>query len=533
MHEYNFKHCGKYYNFQKATIVVIKRNLYLHIEKVFGMKVLLVNPKPKKYYKSSTCPLGLLSIATYLNDRHHTVKIIDGAVGKISYKKEIREFKPDIVGVSVISHKSITDAIKVSELAKVEGIPVVWGGPLASVIPETVLRHGCVDYVIIGEGEITWEILLGALKDKTALSDVDGLAYVEQGKVCINKDREFADLADFPVLDWSMVNPSDYFQQMFSANKMLYLYSAKGCPGRCTFCFNKSFNKCVYRKRPFEYCIEEIEYLAANSGMDGVHFADELWCRNKKEMTDNCEKLMRTGLNIFWGCNARIGTFEKEDYEILFRAGCRWIFFGVESGSETVQEKIEKGIQLKNVQDNINACADAGIVPVTSFIIGFPDETPEQVKESIALAKKIPRAMYDFNFYFPLIGSDMCDELIEQGRYKIPQTLEEFSRLIPTERIQLNFSKIPTRELKTIRAYFMWSSFARRDPTAADGGYIFIEKAIADAIKGLLGSGVKLFVVSFLYDAATFLGIISSLILHPRIRHKYELYREDRRDAKV
>ena len=466
-----------------------------------------------------------MSIATYLNARNHKVEIIDSVIKNIDYKNKIREFKPDIVGISVISYKSITDAIKASQAAHAANIPVVWGGPLASVIPETVLKHGCVDHVIIGEGEITWEMLLDAIKDKTDLHSVDGLAFIKQGKTFINKDRAFADLADFPILDWSLVNPADYYQHMFSAKKMLYLYSAKGCPGQCSFCFNKSFNKCMYRKRPFDYCIEEIKYLTRNSGMDGVHFADELWCRNKKEMTDNCEKLISTGLNTLWGCNAKIGMYGKEDFELMFRAGCRWMFFGIESGSAIIQEEIKKGISLNKVEETIKDCADAGIVPVTSFIIGFPDETPEQIKETVALAKRIPRAMYDFNFFFPLTGSEMCEKLVVQGKYKMPETLEEFAELIPTEKMQINFSKIPTKELKVIRAYFMWSSFTRKASSPGSSGYSFTKKAISDAVKGLFGHGLKNFTLSFEVDAEIFFGIVFSLLFHPRIRRKYGLYK--------
>ena len=390
-----------------------------------------------------------------------------------------------------------------------------------------MLKHGCVDYVIIGEGEITWETLLAALKDKSALNNIDGLAYTEQGKVIINNDRAFANLADFPMLDWSLVNPSDYFQHMFSAQKMLYLYSAKGCPGQCTFCFNKEFNKCVYRKRPFEYCIEEMQYLVRNAGLDGVHFADELWCRNKTEMIENCDKIKNAGIDVVWGCNARIGTYEKEDFKVMFNAGCRWMFFGVESGSETVQEEIRKGISLKKVVATVNNCADAGIVPVTSFIVGFPDETPEQIIETIMLAKKIPNAMYDFNFFFPLTGSEMCDKLVAQGKYKIPDTLEAFSKLIPTEKMQFNFSKTPDKELKVIRAFFMWSSLTRKDLSSGSGEHLVIKKAVTDAVKGLFGRGIKNFALSFAYDAQTFLGIAAALAFYPKVRRKYGLYWDD------
>lgn len=489
------------------------------------MKVLLVNPKPKHFFKSVTCPLGILSIATYLNERNHEVKIIDNAVKKISYLKTINDFKPDIVGVSVISHKSIEDAIKVSEAAQAMNIPVAWGGALASIIPEIILKHGCVNYVIIGEGEITWHMLLDALSKKAALNNIDGLAYMQNQTIQINKERAFADLADFPVLDWSLVNPADYFQELLMAKKMMYLYSAKGCPGQCTFCFNKGFNKCEYRKRPFEYCIQEIKYLVENTELDGVHFADELWCRNKKEMADNCSLLMNNNFNISWGCNARIGIYKKEDFETMYRAGCRWMFFGVESGSQKIQTEIKKGISLGKVEETINNCVDSGISAVTSFVIGFPDETQEDIKATIALAKRIPKAMYDFNLYFPIIGSEMCDKLVAEGKYKIPQTLEEFEKVLPTEKLQINFSQIPTKELKVIRAYFMWSSFTRKNTSADSKHYAFMKKAVTDAVKGLRRYGLNDFVISFIYDAQTFLGIVFSLLFHFKIRKKYGLYK--------
>jgi anaerobic magnesium-protoporphyrin IX monomethyl ester cyclase len=486
------------------------------------MKVLLVNPQPKRFFKSLTCPLGILSIATYLIERDHSVKIIDRDVEK-NYRKIISEFNPDIIGISVISNKAIEDAVKFSKIAHTHNIPVVWGGALASIIPETVLESGCVDYVIIGEGEITWEMLLETLDNDMPLNAVNGLAYTESGEIIINKDRVFADLADLPIIDWSLINPSDYFQSLFTAKKMLYLYSAKGCPEQCTFCFNKGFNKCTYRKRPFEYCLEEIKYLVENTEIDGVHFADELWCRNKKEMAENCGELINAGLRIFWGCNARIGVYAKEDFEYMFRAGCRWMFFGVESGSETIQKEIKKRIPLDMVEETVKNCTDAGIAAITSFIIGFPDETEEDIKMTISLAKKIPGAMYDFNFYFPIPGSEMCDKLIEEGRYALPKTLEEYAEILPTEKVQINFSKIPSKELRVIRAYFMWSSFSRKNTTSDTKRYAFTKKAITDAVKGLFGHGIKNFIITFLFGAEMFFTIVSSLLFHPKIRKKYGL----------
>lgn len=505
---------------------IIYERLYLRKKGAGAIRVLLINPKPKRFYKSPASPLGILSVASYLNKRGHAVSIADRSVNKINYKKTIGNLKPDIVGISLISYKSIEDAVKASEAARAKHIPVVWGGALASVIPETVLKHGSADFVVVGEGEITCERLLEALEKNLPLSGIDGLAYTQNGQIKINKDRAFANLADFPVLDWSLVKPSDYFQSLFGAEKMTYLYSAKGCPGQCTFCFNKGFNKCEYRKRPFDYCIEEIQYLVANTALDGVHFADELWCRNRKEMVENCDKLVNSGFRLSWGCNARIGTYTKEDFAYMRRSGCRWMFFGIESGSDRIQKEIKKGIRLDLAQETVNNCVNAGIAAVTAFIIGFPGETADDIKETIALAKKIPEAVYDCNFYFPVSGSEMCEQLAAAGKYRIPETLEEYKNLRPTEKIHKNFSEVPVKELKVIRAWFMWSTFARKQPSSEAKRYAFIKKAAGDALKGLRSNGFGEGIVSLAYDAQTLFGVVSALLLHPLIRKKYGLYRD-------
>lgn len=488
------------------------------------MRVLLVNPVMKRYYKSPTCPLGLLSIATYLHQQGHIIKIIDAAVKNVNYQKEISAFQPDIVGVSVISNKSIADAVRVSKTARSQKIPVVWGGTLASAIPEIILRSGFVDYVVIGEGEITFDMLLEALKDRSSLANIDGLAFLRQGTVVINPDRAFADLADFHVLDWTFVNPADYFQQMFSARKMLYLYSAKGCPARCTFCFNKGFNRCVYRARPFEHCLEEIAFLTSCCAMDGVHFADELWCENKTQLAEKCEKLLSRFPALVWGCNARIGSLAQPDFELMYRAGCRWIFFGVESGSPDIQKLIKKGIELHKVETTVRGCYEAGIVPVVSLILGFPDETPAQVRQTADLARKLPEALFDVNFFFPLPATELCDMLIQRGSYHLPATLREFSRLLPTEKLHDNFSKTPARDLKVVRSYFMWSTFLRKGLLPGQGRPLAV-KAVKDAFKGICRHGLGNAALSAAYDAATFLGIMAARTLHPRIRQQYGLFK--------
>jgi radical SAM superfamily enzyme YgiQ (UPF0313 family) len=117
------------------------------------MKVLLINSAALYHAKNkAVMPLGLLSIAKYLADNGHSVKIIDRAVKSAGLKKHLDSFKPDIVGISALSTKRFSDALNISKKIRARGIPVVWGGQIPSAIPELILKSDVVDFVIVGEG---------------------------------------------------------------------------------------------------------------------------------------------------------------------------------------------------------------------------------------------------------------------------------------------------------------------------------------------------------------------------------------------
>lgn len=194
------------------------------------MRVLLINSKALHAKHKAAMPLGLLSIAKYLTDNGHTVKLYDRAVETVSLKKYLDSFAPDFVGISALSVKRFPDAIKISKIIKARNIPIAWGGQIPSAIPELILKSGVVDYVVVGEGELTFLALLNAIIEKTSFRDVDGLAFLENGVLVVNKEREFANLAEFPILDFSFVDPGEYFINYFNCKKMLHLYASKRLP---------------------------------------------------------------------------------------------------------------------------------------------------------------------------------------------------------------------------------------------------------------------------------------------------------------
>lgn len=488
------------------------------------MKILFINPQTSKYTRSISTPLGLLSIATYMESKGHTVKIYDRNTAKAKLKDVIYAYNPDIAGISLMSYKSINDSLYVAQVLKESAIPVIIGGPLPSELAEMTLEYDCFDMVSIGEGEATWSDIVsyyeGKIKD---VGSIRGIAYKNQkGEVIRTQKRDFMNLAEIPPINWSLIDVPKYFQSSYGCDKMLYLYSAKGCPFNCTFCYNKEFHRCTYRKRPLEFLIEEIKVLVQDYGMDGVYFADELWCKNREEMHEICDTLRALDLDFVWGCQTRIGIFELEDFEYMYKSGCRWVYFGVESGSKTVLERIKKRIDYEKIEQSFRDCSKANIACIGSFIIGFPDETSEDVKETIKLIKKLDTRLINYNYLAIVPGSEIYKDLVADGRYIEVKNLKDFGRRYPLERLEYNFSLLPANDIRVIRAFFLWRSFTARD-IPSNGNYGFAKKVITDAIKSIRTGDFLSFVLSTFYAAAEFVKVFFYSHFFVSVKKKYGL----------
>lgn len=469
-------------------------------------------------------PLGLLSIASLLEHRGHTVRIYDRTVDKTDMDTVLTEFSPELAGISLISYKSVNDTLACAARLKKTGIPVIVGGPLASVLTELTLKYDYIDAVSLGEGEATWlELAEYYSLRQTSLYGIKGLAFKdESGKTVYTGNREFVDLAALPALDWELLDVPKYFQGSYGCKRMLYLYSAKGCPHSCTFCYNKDFHRCTYRKRPLGVLLDEITHLVNTYGMDGVYFADEMWCRNRNEMHEICDALKNLRLDFVWGCQTRIGLFGEEDFRYMYDAGCRWIFFGIESGSPAVLERINKKIRYDKIADTFRDCKSAGIAAIGSFIAGFPDETEDDLRQTVALIETLDTSLINLNYLALIPGAEIYNSLVESGRYVEADTLEDYTKISPMERLEYNFSLIPDLDIKVVRAYYMWRSFTASDVPGTEK-FGFAKKVITDALKSVKTGDFINFIISTFFAGTEFLKIFYYANFFPRIKRKYNI----------
>lgn len=484
------------------------------------MKVLLIQPRSSDVRHQLVPPLGLLAIGTYLKYKGYEVTIVDRSINLNSINKLLDKYEPDFVGVSAITGTMLLDAVNLSKVVKNRGIPVIWGGVHPSLLPEQTLQSNIIDYIVIGEAEESLFQLLQAIENKSSVYDVEGIAFMDHGSVIINESRSFIDLSKIPITDWSLVNVQDYFQGLGECKKLIRIYTSKGCPGKCTFCYNQAFHKQKWRGRAPEQIADEVQLLVEKYGADGISFIDELWSSDISRMHEICNLFIKRKLDFKWYFNARVDQYTIEDLELMYKAGCRWILFGIESASPRILRQIKKGINLERVTKMFEMCRQIGISTIASFMLGFPDETEEDLRTTAEFAIKLNATYYDFTRYMCYPGTELYNYTIENHLFNPPETLQEWAEISSWDRISVNLTKVSDLDLSIINDFFVWVNLKRMmkpDQFRTLLGYFYKLKSTKD-IGGFL-KAIKDLLASY-YEV---LRITINLIFHPVILKKYGL----------
>lgn len=488
------------------------------------MKVLIINPAPEHYTRARCAPLGCLAIASALQANGHTVKLLNRAISSGDICSELDEFKPDFIGCSLLTAMAVKDCSYVSVEAKKRGITVVWGGPFVSTRPDLVLELDFIDYISVGEGEGTWIEMLEKAESGDDMSCVKGLAFMKDGKYIYTGDREFLDLSKLPPIDYSLIDVKKTLYKNYHYDGIMGMYISKGCTGRCTFCYNRSFHNSCIRSRDIQTFIEEAKLLKNKYGAKAIAFADEFFGYNKETLRGICEAIIDAELDMPWGAMTKIGVFDREDFELMYKAGCRWLEFGVESGSRTTLNRMKKGMKLEDVEKDIHICKELGIITLCYFIVGFPDETESELRETCELINKIKHAKFVCSYFSPLPGSEIFDKLVSDGRLNPPKNMKELSRTKILYSPHPNLSQVKTLDLKVIRSHILWRSFTKK--SFIENGninYSIAKKDIADVLKSLSGHGFKEGVIQFFASGYEFLDIFFYANFFPHIIKKYGL----------
>nr|WP_167618516.1 radical SAM protein [Maribellus sediminis] len=332
-------------------------------------------------------PLGLLTLAAELEKRH-TVVIYQPhkrLLNKTDYElvaKDILKLNPDIIGFSTwcISYPSsvlIADELK----ARAPNIPILFGGPQASILAEYSLsKFKSIDYILQGEADQTLPLLLEQLnKSKADYSIVQGLVYRQKnGTIKTNKiNKPISDLNKLPVPAYEMI----------PKQKTIKLDVGRGCPFHCTYCSTNNFFSKKYRTKSANRIIREMLDIYRSIKIKSFSFAHDMFTLNKDFISELCTKLIdlryEMGINFSWTCSARIDCVDKDLLKLMKEAGCNAIFFGIETGSSKIQKIIRKNLDVNKAYEVAGFCRENNIEMHASYIIGFPEETQEDIESTL------------------------------------------------------------------------------------------------------------------------------------------------------
>ncbi|MBQ6119249.1 MAG: B12-binding domain-containing radical SAM protein [Clostridia bacterium] len=487
------------------------------------MNVLLIMPYHNDLIHAVSLPLGIMSIGTYLQSHGVNVKLCDFSIKRTSLKTALRGFKPDIVGLSFPSAKSVDGIRKISKELRPLGVPIVWGGQFVDVgVADTFFKTGLVDILSYSEGEETWLELVRWVENGGDLGEIKGIAYQKDGKVVFTPKRPFMDPADLPRIDYTLVDVPMYFQYLYGCKNLLYVYLSKGCTAHCTFCFNTACHRNTRRRRALEVSISEITELVTKYGADGFYFADELGFQNDKEMYEICDAFEATGLSFHWGFQTRVGTLSPEAIRRSAECGCRWMDFGVESGSKEMLKKLVKGMPYDKIVPTFHACRENGIITIANFIIGLPGETPEQMQETIDLAKRLDSTQNTFAKYLFLPNTPLGQEVL--ASFKDRPDFAEMTDYKQIDFFQNNhgLSSIPQKDLNTVQSYFLLKAIFRKDYSDTRS-YDLLLKFIFTVLKNASTMHFDSMIKAFAEIISDFTRFCFDVTFHKDILRKYGL----------
>jgi anaerobic magnesium-protoporphyrin IX monomethyl ester cyclase len=372
-------------------------------------------------------PLGLGYIAASLKANGVTVQLVDCTfMDEKEAIKSIRGSQPKIIGVqAMFSMKE--QAFRLARLLRNECELLIAGGPLPTSNPEEFLSS--FDVVVIGEGEETMLELVRAVQAGASLASVQGIAFKEKGEVKITRSRRFIEDLDRVPFPCREMFDNEAYERYYTRSfgyTTTSVITSRGCPFQCDFCSKPVFGS-RFRSRSAANVADEIEAVR-ELGYERVWFADDCFTLDRNRLLNICDELIRRHIGIGWECLSRVDTVDSVMAERMRAAGCLRVFFGIESGNDSILGVMKKQFTVGQARKAVGIFRRVGIQTGAFFILGYPGETEDTVLDTVNFASSLPLDYLSFTFPYPIPGTPLfervkdkmlCEEWTEPGGFHL------------------------------------------------------------------------------------------------------------------
>ena len=364
-------------------------------------------------------PFGIMYVADALMQQGYSVELWhETEYGLDQFVEQVEKVRPLWVGFSTITGPQLAPTIEATKRVHALGIPTVWGGVHATIMPADVLKEEYIDFVVVNEGEVTAQEFSYQLQNGQDWGKVMGLAWSDKnGRPVVNMERPFIqDLDDF-YPRWELLpDVSAYLLQSGPYDRAIPVYISRGCPFRCGFCYNEVVMKRTWRQHSDEFIIDQIEWLKQEHSINAVDYADDYLFGRPRPMKRLVEKV-----KMPWSGQVRVQLLKPEFVQWLNDTGCQWVNIGAESGSQKVLDSINKDQQAEMIEWGVRNLAEYAphIEANLSFIFGLPEEDQPERQITIELIDRLcqinPKARSSIAIYMPYPGTPLWPDALARG----------------------------------------------------------------------------------------------------------------------
>jgi radical SAM superfamily enzyme YgiQ (UPF0313 family) len=331
-------------------------------------------------------------------------------------------------------------------------------------MPDSLLANPEIDYVVMGEGERAMTQLATCITNgnEPAAATIPGVACRRQGKNIKNQPKfiENLDEVPYPARHLLPLELYDRTIEYLSVKPADVMSISRGCVFNCGFCETRKLWGNICRAFSPQRVIDEIQDLMTKYGTKGLYFINDNFTLRKKETIELCSLMIKNKLDLEWVCDTRVDLVDQELLEKMSKAGCKTIWFGVESGSQKILQRIGRNTTLEQIESAFKLCRKNRIQIACSFMLGVPDETLRDMEASLKFAKKLNPDWCLFNIFIANPDSKLYQEVLESKNYV---RLDEFLLSVKTEEFDYNslmaiqrrffqeFHRSPKQIMKRIR----------------------------------------------------------------------------------
>jgi len=397
------------------------------------MRIVLVHPVgsnwvPGKKDITATAnrmaPLGLLSIAAYLEREGHEVFVHDclgpkAPTGNAANAGIILEHDPDMVGFSATT-SGFLDACDLTMLIKGSRpeIKTVFGGVHISSMGGVLLeRFKGIDFLCLGEGEVT----LAELAAGKDANQIDGLVWRDQDQTVTNAPRSHIhDLDDLPFPAYEKLKgfPQGYNLPLFSyiLSPGGTMITSRGCIYQCSYC-DRSVFKQGFRYNSPEYVYEHMRYLRTRFGVRHINIYDDLFTLNRRRITELCNLLISRPLGMQFNCAVRVGHADEELLQMLKHAGFLQLSIGIETGDSDLLDVHKPGVHLDEVRDTVKCIQEKGLRVKGLFMMGLPGDTEESIRKTSDFVMSLDLDDMNMSKFTPFYGAPIWSTIFDHGTF--------------------------------------------------------------------------------------------------------------------